>query len=71
MDGLQRAAAIPLVERSQFGQTVSWTGLTDVTYAVQGTTNLLSFWPTLGKVVNNQNSFSFTNWNTGRSSFSG
>jgi hypothetical protein len=50
-------------------QTVSWAGLTNVTYAVQGATNLLSAWPTLGKVANTQMSFSFTNWNTGPQQF--
>ena len=50
-------------------QTVSWAGLTNVTYAVQGTTNLLSAWPTLGKVANTQTGFSFTNWNTGPQQF--
>ena len=50
-------------------QTVSWAGLTNVTYSVQGATNLLSAWPTLGKVANIQTSFSFTNWNTGPQQF--
>ena len=50
-------------------QTVSWAGLTNVTYAVQGTTNLQSTWPTLGKVANTQTGFSFTNWNSGPQQF--
>jgi hypothetical protein len=50
-------------------QTVSWAGLTNVTYSVQGATNLLSAWPTLGKVANTQTGFSFTNWNAGPQQF--
>ena len=50
-------------------QTVSWSGLTNATYSVQGATNLPSTWPTLGKVANTQTSFGFTNWNTGPQQF--
>jgi hypothetical protein len=46
-------------------QNLRWVGLTNVTYSVQGTTNLMSSWSTLGKVAGTQTSFSFTNWNTG------
>ncbi|MGB7747664.1 MAG: hypothetical protein WBN75_10300 [Verrucomicrobiia bacterium] len=50
-------------------QTLCWTGLTNVTYNVQGVTNLLGTWATLGKVSNNQTNFNFTNWNTGTPQF--
>jgi hypothetical protein len=46
-------------------QNLGWTGLTNVTYSVQGTTNLMSTWSTLGKVANSQTDFNFTNWNSG------
>jgi hypothetical protein len=50
-------------------QILGWAGLTNVTYSVQGATNLLAFWPTLGKVAGTQSNFSFTNWNTGPQQF--
>jgi hypothetical protein len=37
-----------------------WLGLTDVLYDVQGTTNLLGLWLTLGKVASTQTNFDFT-----------
>jgi hypothetical protein len=40
--------------------TLHWVGLTNVVYDVQGTTNLLMTWPTLGKVASTQTNFSFT-----------
>ena len=46
-------------------QTLGWPGLTNVMYSVQGTTNLLSSWSTLGKAASSQANFSFTNWNSG------
>jgi hypothetical protein len=50
-------------------QNLRWTGLTNVIYSVQGTTNLMSSWSTLGKVVCTLANFSFTNWNSGRMQF--
>ena len=44
-------------------QAISWVGLTNVTYAVQSTTNLAGAWTTLGKVSNTGTNFAFTNWN--------
>ncbi|HUA38376.1 MAG TPA: hypothetical protein VMA35_08310 [Candidatus Sulfopaludibacter sp.] len=40
--------------------TLHWTGLTNVVYNVQGVTNLLTVWPTLGKVASAQTNFSFS-----------
>jgi hypothetical protein len=50
-------------------QNLRWTGLTNVTYRVQGATNLMSTWSTLGSVANPQTNFGFTNWNTGAPQF--
>jgi hypothetical protein len=50
-------------------QTLGWAGLTNVTYNVQGVTNLLGTWTTLGRVANTQTNFSFTNWNSGAQQF--
>ena len=49
--------------------TLSWAGLTNVTYAVQATTNLGGTWTTLGQVSNTRTNFAFTNWNTGTLQF--
>jgi hypothetical protein len=57
------------VTASNAVQTLRWAGLTNVTYNVQGVTNLLGTWATLGKVSNNRTGFVFTNWNTGRLQF--
>jgi hypothetical protein len=38
--------------------TLQWTGLTNVTYAVQATTNLAA-WSTLGKIASHQTNFTF------------
>ena len=46
-------------------QNLRWVGLTNVNYAVQGTTNLLGTWTTLGHLANSQTNFNFTNWNSG------
>jgi hypothetical protein len=54
---------------SSSARNLHWAGLTDVTYSVQGATNLLSFWSTLGKVANTRTNFSFTNWNSGTMQF--
>lgn len=54
---------------SNENQNLEWTGLTNVTYNVQGTTNLLSTWATLGKVANTRTNFSFTNWNPSAQQF--
>jgi len=50
-------------------QDLRWTGLTNVTYSVQGTTNLTSTWSTLGRIANSRTDFGFTNWNTGALQF--
>jgi len=50
-------------------QNLQWAGLTNVTYSVQGTTNLASTWATLGRVANTQTNFGFTNWNSGAQQF--
>jgi hypothetical protein len=50
-------------------QNLQWSGLTNVTYSVQGTTNLMSSWSTLGKVASLQTNFSFTNWNSSAQQF--
>jgi len=50
-------------------QVFAWTGLTNVTYSLQGKTNLTSAWSTLGKVASTQPGFSFTNWNSGAMQF--
>jgi alpha-L-arabinofuranosidase len=50
-------------------QNLRWTGLTNVTYLVQGATNLMSAWSTLGMVANTQANFGFTNWNSGAMQF--
>jgi hypothetical protein len=50
-------------------QNLSWAGLTNVVYNVQGETNLLGTWTTLGRVVNTMTNFSFTNWNSGPQQF--
>jgi hypothetical protein len=50
-------------------QNLQWAGLTNVIYNVEATTNLLGTWTTLGRVVNAQTNFSFTNWNLGSQQF--
>jgi len=50
-------------------QNLQWTGLTNVVYNVQGVTNLLGTWTTLGRVANPQTDFGFTNWNSGPQQF--
>jgi hypothetical protein len=52
------------------GDAFNWqTGLTNVAYNVQGVTNLLGTWTTLGRVANPQTDFGFTNWNSGPQQF--
>jgi hypothetical protein len=41
-----------------------WTGLTNVTYTVQCSTNLSSTWSTVGWVPATQTQLAFTNWLT-------
>jgi hypothetical protein len=57
------------VSASQATQNLHWSGLTNVTYAVQGATNLAGAWTTLGRVANTRTNFSFTNWNSGRQQY--
>jgi hypothetical protein len=42
-----------------------WTGLTNVTYAVQRSTNLLSTWSTVGWIAATQTNLAFTDWRIG------
>jgi hypothetical protein len=46
-------------------QILQWDGLTNVTYWVQGASNLSSTWAILGKVASASTNFEFTNWNCG------
>jgi hypothetical protein len=51
-------------------QVLRWIGLTNVTYAVQGTTNLITkVWSTLGLISATQTNFAFTNWYAGPMQF--
>jgi alpha-L-arabinofuranosidase len=50
-------------------ETLRWAGLTNVIYNVQAATNLLNGWTTLGRVINTQTNFAFTNWNSGRQEY--
>ncbi|SPE54175.1 conserved exported hypothetical protein [Verrucomicrobia bacterium] len=50
-------------------QRLRWQGQTDVMYSVQGATNLLAGWSTLGKATNSATNFTFTNWNSGPQQF--
>lgn len=50
-------------------QSLNWPGLTNVVYNVQGVTNLLGSWTTLGRVANATTNFNFTNWNAGPQQF--
>ncbi|HEV7925017.1 MAG TPA: hypothetical protein VGR14_06670, partial [Verrucomicrobiae bacterium] len=49
---------------SRPARTLSWIGLTNVTYTVQSATNLAGTWATLGKVSSTQTNFSFTDLDT-------
>jgi hypothetical protein len=49
---------------SNQSQSLRWAGLTNVTYNVQGVTNLLGSWTTLGRVANAATNFGFTNWSS-------
>lgn len=42
-----------------------WTGLTNVTYTVQRSPDLLSTWPTVGWIPATQTNLAFTDWPTG------
>jgi hypothetical protein len=57
------------VTASSAVQNLRWLGLTNVIYNVQGTTNCLAPWTTLGRVVSVGTNFGFTNWNTGAEQF--
>jgi hypothetical protein len=50
------------VTASNQTQHLSWTGLTNVVYNVQGITNLFGAWTTLGRVTDTTTNFGFTNW---------
>jgi hypothetical protein len=54
---------------SRLAQNLYWTGLSNVIYNVQGGTNLLGTWTTLGRVVNTTTQFSFTNWSSSPQEF--
>lgn len=45
-------------------QDLSWNGMTNIVYNVQGVTNLFGTWMTLGRIANTQTNFVFTNWNS-------
>jgi len=53
------------VTASNAAQKLRWAGLTNVIYNVQGSTNFLAPWTTLGRVTSVGTNFGFTNWNTG------
>jgi len=57
------------VTASSVIQDLSWTGLTNIVYSVQGKTNLFGSWTTLGRVANTTTNFGFTNWNNGSQQF--
>jgi len=57
------------VTSSNSTHILTWTGLTNVTYAVQGTTELPGTWATLGKVSANQLNLSFTNTSAAMAQF--
>jgi len=44
---------------------LQWTGLTNVTYTVQRSSDLLATWSTVGWVPATQTNLAFTNWLTG------
>jgi alpha-L-arabinofuranosidase len=50
-------------------QNLHWLGNTNCIYNVQGVTNLLGTWITLGRVANTTTNFGFTNWNAGQQQF--
>ena len=51
---------------SATNQDLYWTGLTNVLYDVESTTNLLSLstWATLGRVLNSTTNLNFIDWDT-------
>jgi hypothetical protein len=61
----------PLLTMTASGaaQNLQWAGLTNITYNVQGGTNLLGRWTTLGRMANTATNFSFTNWSSGPRQF--
>jgi len=48
---------------------LSWTGLTNVTYILQRSTNLLSTWSTIGWIPATQTNLSFIDWSFGQLQF--
>jgi hypothetical protein len=50
-------------------QNLSWAGLTNVIYNVQGVTHLSGSWTTLGRVANPTTNFNFTDWNSSPQQF--
>jgi hypothetical protein len=50
-------------------ENLSWAGLPNVVYNVQGASNLLGSWTTLGRVANTATNFSYTDWNSGSQQF--
>lgn len=55
---------------SGLNPNVGWTGLTNVIYAVQGTTNMLQqSWTTMEKITSTGTNFVFTNWNPSAQQF--
>jgi hypothetical protein len=50
-------------------QNLSWMGLTNVIYNLQGVSNLPGTRTTLGRAVNSATNFNFTNWDAGPEQF--
>lgn len=50
-------------------QYLQWAGLTNVIYNLQAATDIGGAWATLGRIVDMQPNFSFTNWNSGQQQF--
>jgi hypothetical protein len=50
-------------------EDLRWSGLTNVVYNVQGSTNPSGSWTTLARVAGSQTNFAFTNWNAGPQQF--
>jgi hypothetical protein len=65
--GVPNPALVLTVSNST--QNLSWAGLTNVIYDVQGATNLLGAWTTLGRMANTATNFRFTNRNSGPQQF--
>ena len=65
MEGVRRAAARAHIERVPTNSILHWTGLTNMTYTVQRSPDLLAPWSTVGWLPAVQTNLAFTNWLTG------